>query len=60
VQAMDKEKSSGHDETQALAVARAEKELLKKFQMMKQKVQRSPTGMEPAPDAHWTNVQLRQ
>jgi len=49
---MDKEKSSGHDETQALAVVRAEEELLKKFQMMKQKVQRSPTGMEPAPDAH--------
>jgi len=52
VQAMDREKSSGHDETQALAVARAEEELLKKFQMMKQKVQRSPTGMEQAPDAH--------
>jgi len=46
---MDKEISSGHDETQALAVARAEEELLKKFQMMKQ---RSPTGMEQTCKAH--------
>jgi len=46
------EKSYGHDETQALAVARAEEDLLKKFQMMKRKVQRSPTGMEQTPDAH--------
>jgi len=49
---MHKEKSSGHDETQALAVARAEEELLKKFQIMKQKVQRSPTRMDQTPDAH--------
>jgi len=52
MQAMDKEKSSGHDETQALAVASAQEEQLKKFQIMKLKVQRSPTGMEQAPDAH--------
>jgi len=58
VQAMDKEKSSGHDETQALAAARAKEELLKKFQMMKQKVQRSPTGMEQTPDAHPVPVQM--
>jgi len=49
---MDKEKSSGHDEIQALAVLRAEEELLKKFQMMKQKMQRSPTGMEQTSEAH--------
>jgi len=52
VQAMDKEKSSGHDETQAIAVASAQEEQLKKFQIMKLKVQRSPTWMEQAPDAH--------
>jgi len=42
--------------TQALAVARAEQELLKKFQMIKRKVQWSPAGMKETSEAHPVSV----